>query len=114
MAKPITFLVDAAEPLAELAGTLNHLLDIHLIPLPESGDHYAFRAMTLTLDLQEVQTDKAQLTPNQHRYQIIINGIFGSEEQRTKWTEDWAFGILQTLRETGRYRVRRADAAFAG
>src|SRR4051812_29289972 len=100
MAQSIDILLDSPQPLTELAQTLNKVLDIDLQPaVADKKAYYAFRAMTLTLDLYPSEaTNGAGAIGENYRYHIAINGIFGSEQQRKKWTEDWAFGIKQTLK----------------
>ena len=110
MAQSIDILLDTDQPIADLAPALNKLLDIDLQPAETNGKaYYAFRALTLTLDLYpfEPAQHKAKAEQN-YRYHIAVNGIFGSEQQRTKWTEDWAFGIMQKLK-TQNYRFKRVD-----
>lgn len=110
MAKSIDFLIETEQPLADLAHELNALLDIDLQPAAANGAaHYAFRAMTLTLDLYALARAPGD-SETIHRYRISINGIFGSEEQRKKWTEDWSFSILQTLKARN-YRLKRVESA---
>ena len=111
MAQPIDILLDTPQSLTELAQTLNKLLKIDLQPALANGQaYYAFRAMTLTLDLFEVGPENGLRKAGEaYLYHISINGIFGSELQRKKWTEDWSHSILQTLRAQP-YRVKRVDA----
>lgn len=109
MAKSIDFLIETEQPLADLAHELNALLDIDLQPATNSAAHYAFRAMTLTLDLYALASAPGDSDAT-HRYRISINGIFGSEEQRKKWTEDWSFSILQTLKARN-YRLKRVEGS---
>ncbi len=104
MAKPINILLDTDTPLADFAAELSQLLDIELLPSIGTDKVYEFRAMTLMLGLRQLDAPQAEC-----RYLISINGIFGSEEQRTKWTEDWAYSILQTLKATQKYRLKRID-----
>ncbi|MBV7330671.1 hypothetical protein KFU94_20985 [Chloroflexi bacterium TSY] len=106
MAPPIEFLIDSSESIAELAAELNTLLNIELES--ESDTHYAYRALTLTLDLHELDPSIPQDSDG-YRYQITINGIFGDEGQRTKWTQDWAHAIHQSLKSTQKYRLKRMD-----
>jgi hypothetical protein len=110
MAQSIDILLDTTQPLTDLAQTLNKLLDIDLQPALVGGKtYYAFRAMTLTFDLVEfAPTNGAGANVENYRYHISINGIFGSEHQRKKWTEDWAFGVMQTLK-AHKYRLKRVD-----
>ena len=110
MARSIDFLLDAPQPLTELAQTLNKLLNIDLQPaLADGKAYYAFRAMTLTLDLYpSAFTNETGAHEENYRYYISINGIFGSELQRKKWTEDWSHSILQTLRAQQNL-VKRVD-----
>ena len=110
MAQSIDILLDTPQPLTDLAQTLNKLLNIDLQPAVADGKaYYAFRAMTLTLDLHELApTSGLGKTGEDYRYHISINGIFGSELQRKKWTEDWSHSILQTLKAQ-QYRVKRVD-----
>ncbi len=111
MAQSINILLDAEQRLPDLAQTLNQLLDIDLQPaLAAEKTYYAFRAMTLTLDLVELAaTNGGREHEAEYRYRISINGIFGSEEQRKKWTEDWSFSILQTLKAQN-YRLKRVES----
>ncbi len=110
MAQAINILLDTPQPLTDLAQTLNKLLDIDLQPVVADGKaYYAFRAMTLTLDLVEVEpTNGAGKDAENYRYHISINGIFGSELQRKKWTEDWSHSILRRLKAQ-QYRVKRVE-----
>lgn len=110
MAQPIDILLDTPQSLTDLAQTLNKLLKIDLQPAQADGQaYYAFRAMTLTLDLFELALENGLPKAREaYRYHISINGIFGSELQRKKWTEDWSHSILQTLRAQP-YRVKRVD-----
>jgi len=112
MAQSINILLDSEQQLPDLAQTLNQLLDIDLQPvLDAEKSYYAFRAMTLTLDLVELAaTNSGREKGAEYRYRISINGIFGSEEQRKKWTEDWSFSILQTLKAQN-YRLKRVVSA---
>ncbi len=109
MAKSIDFLIDADQGLADFANELNTLLDIDLQPAVIDGKAcYAFRAMTLTLDLYELASTTGVGKDEEYRYHISINGIFGSELQRKKWTTDWSHSILSRLK-AHEYRVKRAD-----
>jgi len=110
MAQSINILLDTEQRLPDLAQTLNQLLDIDLQPaLAAEKTYYAFRAMTLTFDLVELTaTNGGREDGTEYRYRISINGIFGSEEQRKKWTEDWSFSILQTLKAQN-YRLKRVE-----
>lgn len=108
MAKSVDFLVNSDQSMADFAKTLNTLLDIDLLPAEAEGKaYYAFRAMTLTLDLYEL-ANGAHKAGEVYRYHISINGIFGSELQRTKWTEDWGYGVMQRLKDAN-YPVKRID-----
>jgi len=108
MAQSIDILLGSPQPPTDLAQTLNKLLDIDLQPAVADGKaYYAFRAMTLTLDLHpSPSTNGTGANGEIYQYHIAINGIFGSEQQRKKWTEDWAFGIMQTLKAKN-YRLKR-------
>ncbi|MFN8496107.1 MAG: hypothetical protein U0350_51420 [Caldilineaceae bacterium] len=110
MAQSIDILLDTDQAITDLAPTLNKLLDIDLQPIQTDGKaSYAFRALTLTLDLYPfAAAQNREQTLQNYRYHISINGIFGSEQQRTKWTEDWAFGIMQKLKAQN-YRLKRVD-----
>lgn len=111
MAQPINILLGTPQPLTDLAQTLNKLLDIDLQPaVADEKAYYAYRAMTLTLDLYPFESTSGVRTGEEdYRYHIAINGIFGSELQRKKWTEDWSHSILRTLKAHG-YRVKRVES----
>lgn len=112
MAKSVDFLVNSQQSMADFAKALNTLLDIDLLPAEVNGKaYYAFRAMTLTLDLYELVND-AHKAGEEYRYHISINGIFGSELQRTKWTEDWGYGVMQKLKAAN-YAVKRVEPLSA-
>jgi len=114
MAKPIHILIDTNTNLLELAAELNRLLDIELLRSLAAPQFYEFRAMTLTFSLRELDTaQKNALDHADYRYLIAINGIFGSEEQRTKWTHDWSYSIMQTLKAEQKYRLKRVDSVFS-
>ena len=107
MAQSIDILLDSTQSLSELAQMLNKLLDIDLQhAMADKKAYYAYRALTLTLDLVELSPTTEAGKDEAYRYHISINGIFGSELQRKKWTEDWSHSILQTLRAYG-YRLKR-------
>lgn len=109
MARSVDFLIDADQPMADFANELNTLLDIELQPAIVDGKaYYAFRAMTLTLDLYEVAGATGVGKDEDYRYHVSINGIFGSELQRKKWTTDWSHSIVQTLK-AHEYRLKRVD-----
>ena len=115
MAPSIDFIITAPTPLADFAAELTRLLNIELVPAVDN--QYEYRALTLTLDLYQLDAagynaagrDFAGGAPDEHHYHIAINGIFGTEEQRTKWTQDWAFNIHQTLKAQ-KYRLRQVDS----
>lgn len=107
MAKSVDFLIDADQSMVDFASELNTLLDIELQPAVVDGKaYYAFRAMTLTLDLYELAPTTAGGKDEDYRYHISINGIFGSELQRKKWTTDWSHSIVQILK-AHEYRLKR-------
>lgn len=105
MSTSMNIFVDSTADPASFAQELSTLLGVELQPSAQDEQVYEFynSIVTLTVDQHQLPAFSA------YRYRLAIRSDrIGTDMQRKKWREDWAYDFYHALKSAQKYRVKQA------
>ncbi len=105
MSTSINIFVDSTATPADFAQEMSTLLGVELQPSPQDDQVYEFynSIVTLTVDQHRLPDFGA------YRYRLAVRSDrLGTDTQRKKWREDWAYDFYHALKTAQKYRLKQA------
>ncbi len=105
MSISINIFVDSSADPASFAEELSGILGVELQPSPEDQQIYEFYNSIVTLTVEQHQLPDFR----DYRYRLAVRSDrIGTDSQRKKWREDWAYDFHHALKTAQKYRVKQA------